>query len=131
MVNEKIEKRECQRFEIPGATISYKKKGIFSYPDKYKEEICPIIDISRGGLRFICKEHLKSKSKVSLKVSIPGENIPLSPFGRVIWVMPYPGKNHKYQIGIQFNPYGPKKGQNNREILEKIKIIEKKLAGKQ
>jgi len=123
MEHKEIEKRACIRFELPGATVSYKKKLFFS-KKKYGEEFCPVLDISKGGLRFLCQRPLKNKSKAYLKISIPGERIPLTQIGQVQWASFSAGKSYKYQIGVQFNPYGEKRGQNSPENLTKIIALE-------
>jgi Tfp pilus assembly protein PilZ len=95
-------------------------------PKKYGEEFCPILDVSRGGLRFVGQNNIKIDSKITMKISIPGERIPLILKGQVRWSVPNPGKSYKYQIGIQFNPYGEKKGQNYPGNLVKIIALEQK-----
>jgi Tfp pilus assembly protein PilZ len=123
-----IERRTCIRFEIPGATLAYKQKKPLLSKASYGEEFCPIIDLSRGGLRFLSQEQLKTGNPVILKISIPGERIPLELHGLIRWVAPNVGKSYKYQIGIQFNPYGEKKGQNYPGALVKIIALEQKFA---
>ncbi len=123
-----IERRTCIRFEIPGATLAYKlKKPLLSKTDN-GEEFCPIIDLSRGGLRFLSQEELKIGNPVMLKISIPGERIPLELHGQIRWIAPHGGVSYKYQIGVQFNPYGEKKGQNYPGSLVKIIALEQKFA---
>lgn len=122
------EGRMCLRFEIPGATVSYKRRKLFVSPTKYCEEFCPVVDISRGGIRFLSQIPLKIKSKVTLKISVPGEKVPLSLKGRVKWAFADSGKNYKYKIGVQFNPYAEKRGQNSPGTLEKIIALEQKFA---
>jgi len=46
MEYKEAEKRTCIRFAIPGATISYEFKD-------YAEEFSPLVDISRGGVKFL------------------------------------------------------------------------------
>lgn len=123
-----IERRTCIRFEIPGATLSYKKDKALLPETKYGEEFCPILDISRGGLRFLTQENLKINSNVTLKISLPGERVPLVMKGQVRWSAINAGKSYKYQIGVQFNPYGEKKGQNYPGALVKIIALEQKFA---
>lgn len=128
MEYEGIERRTCIRFEIPGATVSYVfKKPLLSKasPD---EEFCPAIDLSRGGLRFLSNEEMKIGTPIALKISIPGERIPLELNGQLRWVAPHVGPNYKHQIGVQFNPYGEKKGQNYPGTLVKIIALEQKFA---
>ena len=125
---EGIERRTCIRFEIPGATISYKLKKPLLTKASYGEEFCPAIDLSRGGLRFLSQEELKIGSPIMLKISIPGERIPLELHGQIRWVAPNVGMSYKYQIGVQFSPYGEKKGQNYPGSLVKIIALEQKFA---
>jgi hypothetical protein len=127
MIELNLEKRTCLRFRIPGASVSYKKdKPFLKKGEDYIEEFCPVLDISRGGIRFLSQEILKYESKVSLKISIPGETIPMTLRGIVRWYSPNPGKSYKYQIGVQFFPYGEKKDQNNPASLTKIIALEQK-----
>ncbi len=121
-----IERRLCHRFKIPGATVSYRKEAILSSAKGFDEEFCPVLDLSRGGVRFLSQKPLKFKSKIVLQISIPGERIPLLLQGRVRWSAFNPGKSYKYQSGVQFNPYGEEKGQNYPGGLVKIIALEQK-----
>ncbi|MFO7865895.1 MAG: PilZ domain-containing protein [Candidatus Aminicenantes bacterium] len=128
-----VEKRSCVRFKIPGATVSYKTEKFFSAAQNqdYGEEFSPLLDISRGGILFICQQKLKPDSRLYLKISIPGERFPLKLKGIIRRVTPNPGKSYKYQIGIQFLPYGEKKDQNYLGNLVKIISLEQKFASEE
>ena len=129
MTEKSIERRTCLRFEIPGSTLSYRIDSLLpTGQGKYTEEFCPILDISRGGLRFLSQKHFKINQKIQLKISVPGERIPLSLRGKVRWASANPGKSYKYQIGVQFTPYGEKKGQNYPGTLVKIISLEQKFS---
>jgi Tfp pilus assembly protein PilZ len=122
-----IERRTCLRFEIPGATISYKiSKLLPAALDKYEEEFCPMLDISRGGLRFQANHKLDIESKLIIHISVPGERVPLVLNGRVRWVISTDVPGFEYQIGVQFNAYGEKKDQNYPGNLVKIIALEQK-----
>ncbi len=123
-----IERRACIRFKIPGSTVSYKKSPLLSDKEEYGEEFCPILDISRGGVRFLSQKPLKINTQLTLKISVPGETIPLKQLGIVRWSTYNPGKSYKYQIGVQFNPYGEKKEENYPGNLVKIIAFEQKFA---
>lgn len=123
-----IERRACIRFEVPGATVSHKEEKFFLRRSNYGEEFCPVIDISRGGLRFLCQKSMKINTKVRLKIALPGERIPLILKGQVRWSAPNPGKSYRYQVGVQFNPYGEKSKQNYPGALVKIIALEQKFA---
>jgi hypothetical protein len=119
MADESLEKRTCIRFRIPGATVKYRHEDGIA-------EFCPVLDVSRGGISFLAQEMLKYESLVEMKISIPGETSPLILKGLVRWYSPNPGKSYKYQIGVQFLPYGESKDHNYPGALTKIIALEQK-----
>ena len=121
-----MERRLCQRFKIAGATVSYRRNKLFSSKAKVDEEFCPVLDLSRGGVRFLTQKPLKFKSKIILQLSIPGERAPLDLKGRVRWSTFNAGQSYKFQAGVQFNPYGLEKDQNPPQTLTKIVGLEQK-----
>lgn len=121
-----MERRLCQRFKIAGATVSYRRNRLFSSKAKVDEEFCPVLDLSRGGVRFLTQKPLKFKSKIVLQLSIPGERAPLDLKGRVRWSTFNAGQSYKFQAGVQFNPYGLEKDQNPPQTLTKIVGLEQK-----
>jgi len=121
--DERIEQRTCVRFKIPGATVSYEFKG-------QVEEFSPLIDISRGGLKFMGKKPPDIHSEVTLNISIPGETIPLTLFGKVQWIS-YLEEKDQYFIGVQFNPYGENEKENYPGNMVKIIALEQKYAIKE
>jgi len=123
MEEKRIEKRACIRFQIPGATISYQFK-------EHVEEFSPLVDISRGGLKFIGKKSPEINTEVTLNLSIPGERIPLALHGKVRWIS-YIEEKDQYYIGVQFNPYGEKQRENYPGNLVKIIALEQQYAIKE
>jgi len=118
-----IEKRTCIRFQIPGATVSYEFK-------EHVEEFSPLVDMSRGGLKFIGKKPPEIHAEVTLNISIPGERIPFILHGKVQWIS-YVEAKDQYFIGVQFNPYGEKQGENYPGNMVKIIALEQKYAIKE
>jgi len=118
MENKEAEKRTCIRFAIPGATISYEFKD-------YTEEFSPLVDINRGGVKFLGKYPLEINADITLKIAVPGERIPLTFHGKVRWISFVEVKD-QYQVGVQFNPYGEKEGHNYPGNLVKIISLEQK-----
>jgi len=112
------ERRDCKRFTIPGATASIEAK-------EYTEEFSPVLNLSRGGLSLLGKKPLDLNSELTLKISVPGERIPLTLTGAVKWIS-FDDEKKKYNIGVQFKPYGEKKGQNYPGTLVKIIALEQK-----
>jgi hypothetical protein len=126
-----IEKRSCERFKIPGSTANYRKESLLFPKKSFTEEFCPVLDISRGGVRFLSQNLVKVNTKLTLQISIPGERIPLNLKGVARWSSYNTGKSYKYQVGVQFNPYGEKKGQNYPGSLVKIIALEQKFTNKE
>jgi hypothetical protein len=120
---EEVEKRTCIRFRIPGATVSYQFK-------KQVEEFSLLVDISRGGLKFIGKKPPEMHIEVTVKISVPGERIPLTMNGKVRWIS-YIEDKEQYYVGVQFNPYGEKPGMNYPGNMVKIIALEQKYAIKE
>ena len=125
---ERPERRACERFVIPWATASYRVEGLIS-SGHFTEDLFPVVDISRGGLRLLTDSLLKAEAKVVLKIFIPGDADALDLKGRVTWVALNPERSYKYQVGIQFAPYSEKKGENSREVLKRLKALEERFLG--
>jgi hypothetical protein len=79
---------------------------------KMDEEDCHVLDLNRGGIRFLHQKPLKFDSRISLQLFTPAEQIPLGIEGRVRWSVANAGMSYKYQSGVQFNAYGPERTQN-------------------
>ncbi|MDH5466418.1 MAG: PilZ domain-containing protein [Candidatus Aminicenantes bacterium] len=120
------ERRAHKRINVPGATVTYKEEKFFLSKERYVEEFLPVVEISRGGIRFLCQKLFTTTRKISLKVSIPEEESPILLVGRVRWASSTAATSYRYQIGIQFNPYGRRKRHNDPDILKKIIALEKK-----
>ncbi len=121
-----IDRRAYKRIKIKGATVTYKEGRFFFSKKQYVEEFYPVVEISRGGVRFLGKKLFTISSQVSLKISLPEEPSPLILRGQIRWTSLNPAMSYKYQIGIQFDPFALKKGCNHPEILEKIMKLEQK-----
>jgi len=126
MVEKSLEKRTCLRFQIPGASVKYKKEKISLKKNDYIAEFLPVLDISRGGICFLARELLKFGSLITLQISVPGETVPLTLKGTVRWHSLSPSHSYRYQIGVQFLPYGEKKDPNYPGALVKIIALEQK-----
>ena len=124
MENEINERRISERFKLQNAAVSYSlKKGIFfkkTYDEKY-----PVIEISRGGIRFYDEKPLKIDKEVVLKLYLPNLDDPLNLKGKVVWTSFSEDSDYKYQNGIQFFPFGPEQGFNPLDALDRIIKIEK------
>ena len=77
------ERRTCVRFEIPDAVVSYKQKKPFSFLRGNEEEYCPIKEISRGGIGFLCRNKLKMNTKIRLQIEIPPDEFSQQFLGQI------------------------------------------------
>ncbi len=127
MLENGYERRTCVRFKIPGATVDYQRKTFLPKPG-FIEEFCPLVDISRGGIRFLAQKPIKPETEVTVKISVPGERIPFTMKGIVKWSAAAEGKTYNYQIGVKFQPYGDKKDENLPQNMVKIMALEQKYA---
>jgi hypothetical protein len=126
MSEEVLEKRTCARFRLPGATLAYTKEKSLFKKSAYGGEFLPMLDISRGGIRFLSQEFLELDTRIHLSIQVPGDPSPLKMEGIVRWFSSNPGQSYKYQLGVQFLPYGEKKDMNYPGNLVKIISYEQK-----
>jgi len=121
-----LKKRKCERFLIPGTTLYYGKKAgkFFSFRQKYSEDYYPVINISRGGAKFLCNERLRAGIELMVKLNIPGIQETPEIIASVRWISKNPEQSYKYQTGIAFNSYGTGKNENPLSLLAFMKDME-------
>jgi hypothetical protein len=124
MSEKMLEKRVCSRFNIPGATVRAKKPARLFRKGGYSPETFPLVDLSRGGIRFLTAKKLKLDRPIVLQLSIPTEDAPLTLHGHVRWYSTNQDQVFRYQFGVQLLPYGDVEGHNSPETLERIKALE-------
>ena len=59
-------------------------------------------DLSGNGLRFLSPSLIRKRSRINLKIELPGLKKPIICKGEVSWTKKYASKN-AYQIGAKFN----------------------------
>jgi len=116
--------RTGPRFQVPGAVVSYRTKTKNPFV-KTGEDHCPVLDISRGGLLFICQTWLEIDTKILLELTLPGEKEKFSLKADVLWLTPREQEPETYEARVRFFPYGKKRKQNSPEALIKIISLEK------
>ncbi len=121
-----MKKRQCKRFLIPGSTLYYKNKPRLFIKRKYSMDYFPVINMSRGGLKFLCNERLRIGQSIVIKLNIPGVNHHPEVLADVRWVSKNLEQSYRYQTGVGFHSYGKGKNDNPLEILIFFKMLEKK-----
>lgn len=120
-----MKKRICDRFSIPGTTLYYKHKPSFFKKSQYSDDYFPVINMSKGGAKFLCNERLKAGKSITIKIEVPGKNQQVEILADVRWITKNPEQSYHYQTGIAFNSYGSKKNENSMEILTFFESLEK------
>ncbi|MCP3898719.1 MAG: PilZ domain-containing protein [Desulfobacteraceae bacterium] len=121
-----MKKRKCKRFNIPGTTIYYKKRGFFYSRTKYSQNYFPVLDMSKGGASFLTNQRIKPGSILMVKLTIPDINSPIEIIGTTRWITKNREESYRFQMGISFNQYGEGRNKNRSEILDMFKELEKK-----
>jgi hypothetical protein len=123
-------KRKCNRFSIPGATLCYRKKAFFLFKGKFSEDCFPVIDLSKGGAKFLCYERLRPGEFIRIKLRIPGKTPIYEIKGDIRWISRTFEQSYPYRIGISFRLFGPRKKNNPMEILRFLEELEREIKNK-
>jgi Tfp pilus assembly protein PilZ len=118
------DKRQYPRFQVPGATVSYE---LYGFPQRPFEEICPVLNLGKGGLGFQTNSQLKPGRK--LTVILTSKEAPIQLQSQVIYCVPHSGITDAYHVGVVFAPFVGK-GCNSPEALEVLDQLEKEYAAK-
>lgn len=112
------------RFNIMGTTLYYRKKPLLWGQGKFTRDYYPVLDISRGGLKFLSNHKISAGSDLTLRINFPGIDNPKEVKAVLRWVSRNREESYRYQNGVSFNAYGNGKKENPVEILNFIKALE-------
>lgn len=117
-----VKKRRARRFEIPGGKGRYKKTGLLVLLKGFSTAY-PVVNVSKGGLAFVCEEKIDQGKKVIVQLEAPNEN-PLNLHARVRWR----GSTDSGDlfIGVEFMPFSGRRGQNSLEELDVLRRLDAK-----
>ena len=123
-----IEKRRCRRFEIPGAKVKFKNRGLLFLVQAFSEP-CPVINISKGGISFTCDKKLSNGKKLVVQLLVPDET-PLN-FNSIARRQEQIMGSEKKLTGVGFMPFGSRYGWNAQESLDVLRKLDEKYGGDQ
>ncbi|MBZ5498252.1 MAG: PilZ domain-containing protein [Acidobacteriia bacterium] len=114
------------RFIVPGATVSYRSGGFWQRRmDTPSEQRFPAVNISKGGIGFLTDTPPKS-IRVSLLLRYSEKDEPIQLEGKVVYAVARgPALSYRYRVGVEFNPFSAKKGDNSLESLRMLDRLEK------
>ena len=121
-----MKKRSCERFQIPGVTVFLKKRSLL-FNTKFPDDYFPVLDLSRGGARFLSNHKFTPGTDMTVRFDIPGHQTTPEILASICWISRNPEASYRYQTGISFNPYGPGKADNPLNILQFFEVIEEGL----
>lgn len=116
-----IKKRKSRRFEIPGAKTKYKKTGL-TFLVKGFSIAYPVLNVSKGGLVFVCDEKFDKGDKVIMQLLVPNEK-PLDMRAQVQW-QGRQGDSSDMLVGVEFMPFTGHKNQNSLEALAVLRKLD-------
>ncbi len=119
-----MKKRSCNRFSIPGVTIYYRAKPYFFLKGKYSQDYFPVINLSKGGAKFLCHQRLTPGKCISIKLNIPGSETAVELLADIRWISKNPEQSYKYQTGISFKSFGSGRSENSMEALNFLEGLE-------
>ena len=126
--NQKLERRRCKRFKVPAAESKYKKLGLQVFIKGFSKPF-QVVNLSKGGLAFICEDKFRLNQKLVVQLLTPDED-PLNLYAEVQWWGQVPGIKKKV-LGVQFMPFmvnGKRNGGNSLKDLEPLSRLDKKYA---
>jgi len=101
-LSQKADRRKSHRFPVPDSAVYYSTPLIPRFLRKPEGGAkCLMVNISAGGMQFICEEYLRPGRKISLLATVPAFLGNMMFRARVIWSQKIPEKK-AYRVGVQF-----------------------------
>jgi hypothetical protein len=120
-----LKRRACQRFYVPGASLSYRIHRFLLHDKDCSKDFCPALALAKGGVGFLTNHQLGRRRRLSMLLTFSAEEEPIRLEGRVVYCIPAPVTSHRYQVGVAFAPFSPEKGHNSLEALRTLERLEK------
>jgi hypothetical protein len=110
----KYEKRNTERYAVPGSRVEYKLEGGQSAET-------PVKDITHGGLCFEFEHSAEEGNLIEIEIRIPGrEKLVLK--GNIVWTSISSTDDPNY-AAMQFLPFGTDERYNSMKYHERLKKL--------
>jgi hypothetical protein len=120
---EEKDKRATDRFNIPGATIVFRKRnalGVFEFFSRPT----PLFNFTKSGVCFQSEKKFHLGDLIYVDINIPNEK-PLRLVGEVRWIDENINDD-TCTIGAQFSAFGKGRNYNPLRALEKLRRLQQK-----
>ena len=118
-----VEKRQCKQFDIYGAEVRYKRKGLTGFISGFSDP-CHVLKISKGSLAFYCYKKIRKGEKLLVQLIVPNETI-LNLNAIVLKQEAIRGCDDRL-TGVKFMPFGEGYGWNSSESLNILRKLDHK-----
>jgi len=89
----------------------------------YPKERHVVLNLSKGGMAFQSGHPYKRAQSVQILLYIPGREEPIEIRGKVCW-QGCLETGETLTVGVQFDPFGPRRGLNRLEVLDVLRELE-------
>jgi len=114
-------------FEIDGATARVRSGGVLAALVGYPKERHEVVNMSKGGMAFESGRAYKRAQSVQVLLYIPHREEPIEIGGKVCW-QGCLETSETLTVGVQFDPFGPRRGLNRLEVLDMLRELEETYA---
>jgi len=115
-----VERRRYRRFEIPGGEVRYKRITEPAILHHFSRPY-PILNMSVGGLAFVCEEDFYQGEEIIIQLIAPNEK-PINLSSIVRWQGSI-ALSADLIVGIEFMEFGNNKNLNPPEILAVLRRL--------
>jgi hypothetical protein len=116
---EKKDKRATDRFLIPGATLTLRRKNMLGLLEKASDPI-EIKNFTKSGISFSSEQNFKIGDTIYIEIRIPNEKT-MHLVGEIRWF-----DDANTTIGAQFKAFGSGQNYNPLTALEKLRALQNK-----
>lgn len=114
-------------FEIGGATARVRSGGVLGALVGYPKERHVVLNLSKGGMAIQSGRPYKRAQSVQVLLYVPDREEPIEIGGKVCW-QGCLKTGETFTVGVQFDPFGPRRGLNRLEVLDMLRELEETYA---
>lgn len=110
------ERRKNRRFSVKNGVVRYQKGGLFSFFNPPSQKYI-LLNLSEGGLHFICEEPVSQGQNLTLLLEAPAVTRTVKLKGKVIWVRKSENRD-AWRVGVAFTGGADKDKDQLKHLLD-------------